>query len=140
MTHNHEDKYPVRSIIKAYPICDTDDGESTTSTGLSEDSISGTPTGSTEDSRLIETPVPATFIKSTHDEADSSEAKSMTQFESPQENGEQNIVKDRRNKNSFLSKAQILLVLWSHELLSTFHVTHQSTYFIYIHFIKLNLN
>ena len=113
MTHKHVDKNPVRSIIKAYPHHKhvTDDGESTTSTGLSEDSISGTPTGSTEDSRLIETPVPATFIKSTHDEADSSEAKPMTQFESPQENGEQNIVKDRRNKNSFLSKAQILLVL-----------------------------
>ena len=29
-----------------------------------------------------------------------------------------------------LSKAQILLVLWSHELLSKLHVPHQSTYFI----------
>ena len=33
--------------------------------------------------------------------------------------------------NRILSKAQILWVLSSHELLSTLHVTHQSTYFIY---------
>ena len=34
--------------------------------------------------------------------------------------------------NRILSKPQIHLVLLSHELLSTLHVTHQSTYFIYL--------
>ena len=33
--------------------------------------------------------------------------------------------------NRITSKAQILLVLHSHDLLSRLHVTHQSTYFIY---------
>ena len=33
--------------------------------------------------------------------------------------------------NKILSKAQILLVLLSHELLAMLHVTHQFTYFIY---------
>ena len=33
--------------------------------------------------------------------------------------------------NRILSRAQVLLVLQSHELLSTLHVTHQLTYFIY---------
>ena len=45
----------------------------------------------------------------------------------------------QEGRNRILSKAQILLVLQSHELLSTLHVTHQSTHFIY-YFIKFNLN
>ena len=45
----------------------------------------------------------------------------------------------QEQSNRILSKAQILLVLLSHELLSTLHVTHQYT-ILYIHFIKLNLN
>ena len=45
----------------------------------------------------IETPqVPTVFIKSTHDEVDSSITKPITQFESPKENGEQIIVKDNK--------------------------------------------
>ena len=38
----------------------------------------------------------------------------------------------QERSNRILSKAQILLVLWSHELLSTLHVTHQFTYLIYL--------
>ena len=36
------------------------------------------------------------------------------------------------DSNRILSKAQILWVLYSHELLSTFHVTDQSAYFVYL--------
>ena len=70
---------------------------------MPEDSISGIPTGSSEDSRTIQTPqVPTVFVKSTHDESDSSITKPMTEFESPQENGEQITVVD----NSLLSTNQ----------------------------------
>ena len=37
----------------------------------------------------------------------------------------------QEGSNRILSKAQILLVLSSHELLSTLHTTHQLTYFKY---------
>ena len=37
----------------------------------------------------------------------------------------------QEGSSRILSRAQILLVLLSHELLSTLHVTYQSTYFIY---------
>ena len=95
MTNKQWNKNPIRPIIKVKPYQkldidegestnqkhDTDEGESTTSTELSEDSISSTPTGSTEDSKVIETPqVPTVFIKSTHDESDSSITKPMTEF------------------------------------------------------------
>ena len=99
MTHKHVNKNPVRPITKANPPHkhDTDERESATSTGLSEDSISGTPAGSSEDSRTIETPkVPTVLIKSRHDDADSSRTKPMTEFESSQENREQITVKDNK--------------------------------------------
>ena len=38
----------------------------------------------------------------------------------------------QEGSNRILSKAQILCVLFSHELLSTLHITHQFTYFIYL--------
>ena len=74
MTHKHVDKNPVRPITKTHPNLklDTDQGESATSSSLSEDSISGMPTGSSEDSTPIETPqVPTVSIKSTQDKANS---------------------------------------------------------------------
>ena len=61
---------------------DTDEGESTISTELLEDSISDTPTESSEDSMPVETPrLPTGFNKSTHDEVDSSITKPMTELE-----------------------------------------------------------
>ena len=55
MTHKHVEKNPVRPITKTHPNqkLDTNEGGSATSTGLSEDSISGTTTGSSEDSRPV---------------------------------------------------------------------------------------
>ena len=38
----------------------------------------------------------------------------------------------QEGSNKILSKAQILLILKSHELLSTLHVTHESTYLVYL--------
>ena len=81
MTPKQLNKNPVRPIIMVnlYDKLDTDEGESATSKGLSEDSISGTPTRSSEDSISIEIPqVPTVFIKSRHDGADSSIPKPMT--------------------------------------------------------------
>ena len=46
---------------------------------------------------MIKTPqVPTVFIRSRHDDADSSIAKPMSEFEPPQENGEQITVKDNK--------------------------------------------
>ena len=74
-----------------------DEEDSTTSTELSE------PTESLEKSKAIETPqvletfqVPTVSNKSTHNDADSSRIKSMAEFEPPQENGEQIIVKENK--------------------------------------------
>ena len=73
-----------------------DEGESTTSTRLSEDSISDIPTGSSEDSKPIErSQVPTVFNKFRCDQHPY-EDKCMTEFESPKENREQIIVKDNK--------------------------------------------
>ena len=67
MTHNHVDKNPVRPITKSNHPNHTDREGSATLTGfgLSEDSISGTPTGCSEGSRTIETlQVPTVFNRS----------------------------------------------------------------------------
>ena len=87
MTHKHMDKNPVRPITKGNPNhrLDTDGGES------------GTPTESSEGSIPIKTPkVLTVFIRSRHDDADSSVAKSMSEFEPLQQNGEQITVKDNK--------------------------------------------
>ena len=55
MTHKHVDKNPVRPITKSNKPNHTNREGSATLTGLSEDSISGTPTGYSEGSRKIET-------------------------------------------------------------------------------------
>ena len=97
ITHKHVNKNPVRPFTKANPYHKhhIGEGESATSTGLSEDAISGTPTESSENSIQIERlQVPTIFIKSRHDNADSSIVKPMVEFEPPQENGEQITVKD----------------------------------------------
>ena len=99
MTNKQLNKNPVRPIIKAYyhHKLDIDEGESTTSTELSEDSMFHTPTASSEDSRPIETPhVPTVSITSKHDNVQSSIIQPMTEFESPQENGEQITVKENK--------------------------------------------
>ena len=106
MTPKQLNKNPVRPIIKVKPhqklVIDEresakDEGESTASKELPEDSIPDIHIGTTEDSKHIETPqVPTVTIKSTHDEVDPSEDKSMTEFELPKENGEQKIVKDNK--------------------------------------------
>ena len=117
MTPKQLKKNPIKPIIKVHPNqeLDKDNGESTkdeevsaTSTELSEEnSTSDTPTEATEESKQIEiSQVPTVFIKSTHDEADSSQHKSVTEFEPPKENGEQNTVK---RKNSYLPTLQLKL-------------------------------
>ena len=69
-----------------------------------EDSISDTPTGSSEDSRPIETPqVPTVFIKCRQDDTDSSIVKPMTEFQSSQENGEQITVKNNNLQTTNLT-------------------------------------
>ena len=117
MNNVHVSNNPMRSIIKAIPYhnnhtdegestnqkCDMDEGESakdegesTTSTELSEGSISDTPTASSEDSKPIETPqYPTEFNKSRCDR-DPSEDKPMTEFEPLKENGEQIIVQENK--------------------------------------------
>ena len=97
VTHKHVDKNPVRPITKANPHYKhhTDEGESGIPSGLSEDLISDLPTGSLKDSIPIKTTqVPTVFINARHNDADSSAAKPLSEFESPQENGEQIVVKD----------------------------------------------
>ena len=99
MTHKHVDKTPVRPITKTNPHHkhDTNEWESGITSGLSEDSISGTPTGSSEDSVPIETPKVSTiFNRSRHNDADSSIAQPISEFEPPQENGEQIAVRDNK--------------------------------------------
>ena len=105
MTPKQLNTNPIRSIIKAMPYHThhTDEGESakddeesakdeeesTTSTELSEDSISDTPTEATEDSKTIElAQVPTAFSRSRCDQ-DPSEDKSRTEFEPCKENREQ---------------------------------------------------
>ena len=98
-------KNPIRPTIKVKPHqkLDTDEGESakdegesTTSTELSDDSISDTPTEATEDSKPIETPqVPTDFNKSRCDQHPS-EDKPICEYDLPIENGEQNTVKDNK--------------------------------------------
>ena len=71
--------------------------ESAISSRLSEDSIFDTPTRSSKVLIPIKTPqVPTVFIKSRHDDADSSAVKLISEFESPQENGEQITAKDNK--------------------------------------------
>ena len=108
MTPKQLNKNPVRPIInvKPYQKLDIDEGESakheaesTTSTKLSEDSISDTPTEATEDSKPIETPqVPTVSITSKHDDTDSFEDKPVTEFEQPKENGGKIILGVQDNK------------------------------------------
>ena len=98
---------PIKPIIKVniYQKLDIDEGEctkdeeeSTTSTELSEqNSTSDTPTEATEDSKAIEIPqVHNVFNKTKHDEDDSPENKSITEFEPPKNNGKQNIGKENK--------------------------------------------
>ena len=106
MTPKQLKKNPIRPIIKVKPYqkLDTDEGESvkdegesTTSTELTEDSISDTSTEDTEDSKPVETcQLPNVFIKSTDNEADSPTLNSTSEFELPKVNGEQNIVQDNK--------------------------------------------
>ena len=106
MTHKHVNKNPIRPIIKVIPYhkhhtdegeSAKNEGESATSTELSEDSTSDTTTEATEDSKPIEThEVPNDIYKSTHNETDSPTLMSTSEFESPEENGEQIIVQDNK--------------------------------------------
>ena len=64
---------------------------------MRKNSTSDTPTEATEDSKVIEIPqVHTDFIQTKHDEDDSPENKSISEFEIPKENGEQNIGKDNK--------------------------------------------
>ena len=64
---------------------------------MSEESISDTPTGSSEDSKSIETPqIPTVLIKSTHDNADSPTFMLTSEVEPTQENGEHDIAKENK--------------------------------------------
>ena len=106
MTTEQLNKNSVRPIIKVIPHqkLDTDEGEypkdegeSPTSTELSEDSISDIPTGSTEHLKPSIVPhVPTISISSNQNDADSSRNKLIPEFEQTQENGEQNIRKDHK--------------------------------------------
>ena len=75
-----------------------DEEESIMSTELSEEnSTFDIPTDTTEDSKLIETSQDHNVLnKSTHDEDDSSEEESVTEFEQHLESGEQNIGKENK--------------------------------------------
>ena len=64
---------------------------------MSQNSTPDTPTEATEESRSIKrSQVHTVFTKSTHDEDDTSEHTAVTEFESPKENGEQNIIQENK--------------------------------------------
>ena len=106
MTPKQLKKTPIEPIIKIKPHqplgidegeSTKDEEESTTSAQLSEYSTSGTPTEATDESKPIEIPQVHTVInKSTHDEEDSSEDKSVTEFKPAKESRVQNIVKENK--------------------------------------------
>ena len=101
MTPKQLNKNPIRPFKNVVPYHKhhTDEEESTTPVELSEDSISDTPAEASEDSKPIERPrTPMVIIKSTHDDADSSRTKPISEFELPKENGEQIIVLLQENK------------------------------------------
>ena len=99
MTNKHVHKNPERPIIKAnsYHNIKQMKGSLPHLQDEAGDSICGTLIGSTEGSIPIETPqVPTVFIKSRHNDDDSSITKPKSEFESPQENGEQITVQDNK--------------------------------------------
>ena len=110
-------KNPIKPIIKVHlnQELDTDEGESTkdegestTSTELSEEnSTSDTPAETKEDSKPIETSEAHTvFNKSVQDKDDSSEDKFVTDIEPTKENGSKILYK---RTNSYLPTLQLKL-------------------------------